>query len=136
MALTVNITKTDTVGRYLKVKTGSITFDSSYPTNGEALTAANLEFSTDVEFIQVSPAGGLVFEYDYSDSKIKAFYPTGGSATPASLAAPAVTFPSGSTAVESDAAQPNLVETAGIAKEVGNTTDLSTVTAYFVAFGY
>ena len=136
MALTVNITKTDTVGRYLKVKTGSITFDSSYPTNGEALTAANLEFSTDVEFIQVSPAGGLVFEYDYSDSKIKAFYPTGGSATPVSLAAPAVTVPSGSTAVESNAAQPNLVETAGIAREVGNTTDLSTVTAYFVAFGY
>ncbi len=136
MALTVTITKTDTVGRYLKVKTGSITFDSSYPTNGEALTAANLEFSTDVEFIQVSPAGGLVFEYDYSGSKLKAFYPTGGSATPASLAAPAVTVPSGATAVESSAAQPNLTETAGIAKEVGNTTDLSTVTAYFVAFGY
>ena len=136
MALTVTINKTDTVGRYLKVKTGSIVFGSSYPTNGEALTASNLEFSTDVEFIEISPAGGLIFEYDYANSKLKALYPTGGSATPASRAAPAVTVPSGSTAVESSAAQPNLTETAGIAKEVGNTTDLSTVTAYFVAFGY
>jgi len=136
MALTVTINKTDTVGRYLKVKTGSIVFDSSYPTNGEALTASNLGFSTDVEFIEISPAGGLIFEYDYANSKLKALYPTGGSATPASLAAPAVTVPAGATGVTSSAAQPNLTETAGIAAEVGNTTDLSTITTYFIAFGY
>jgi len=136
MALTVTINKTDTVGRYLKVKTGSIVFDSSYPTNGEALTASNLGFSTDVEFIEISAAGGLIFEYDYANSKLKALYPTGGSATPASLAAPAVTVPAGATGVTSSAAQPNLTETAGIAAEVGNTTDLSTITTYFIAFGY
>jgi len=136
MALTVTINKTDSVGRYLKVKTGSITLDSSYPTGGEPLGAKDLGFSTSVETFVASPGGGLIFEYDFSNSKLKAHYPTGGSATPASLAAPAVTVPSGSTAVESDAAQPNLTETAGIAKEVGSTTDLSTVTTNFVAFGY
>jgi hypothetical protein len=136
MALTVTINKTDTVGRYLKVKTGTITFDSSYPTGGESLSKSDLGFSTSVETFVASPNGGLVFEYDFTNSKLEAFYPSGGSATPASLAAPAVTVPSGATAVTSSAAQPNLVETAGVAKEVGNTTDLSTITTYFIAFGY
>jgi len=136
MALTVTINKTDTVGRYLKVKTGTITFDSSYPTGGESLSKSDLGFSTSVETFVASPNGGLVFEYDFTNSKLEAFYPSGGSATPASLAAPAVTVHSGATAVTSSAAQPNLVETAGVAKEVGNTTDLSTITTYFIAFGY
>jgi len=136
MALTVTINKTDTVGRYLKVKTGTITFDSSYPTGGESLSKSDLGFSSSVETFVASPNGGLVFEYDFTNSKLEAFYPSGGSATPASLAAPAVTVPSGATAVTSSAAQPNLVETAGVAKEVGNTTDLSTITTYFIAFGY
>lgn len=136
MALTVTINKTDTVGRYLKVKTGTITFDSSYPTGGEPLTKSDLGFSNSVETFVASPNGGLIFEYDFTNSKLEAFYPTGGGATPASLAAPAVTVPSGATAVTSSAAQPNLVETAGIAAEVGNTTNLSTITTYFIAFGY
>jgi hypothetical protein len=147
MALTVTIKKTDSVGRYLKVKTGSITFDSSYPTSGEALTAANLGFSTSVETFVASPAGGLIFEYDFANSKLKAHYPTGGTA-PASLANPvtsvsvAVAVPVGQTAVESDAAQPDLAETvtvtqaAGRSAEVANTTDLSSITTNFVAFGY
>jgi hypothetical protein len=135
-ALSVSISKTDTVGRYIKVKTGTITFDTSYPTNGEVLTALNLGFSTSVEVLVAAPAGGLIFEYDKTNSKLKAFYPTGGGATPAALAAPAVTVPTGATAVESSAAQPNLVETAGIAKEVGDTTDLATIVTTFVAFGY
>jgi hypothetical protein len=46
MALTVSISKTDSVGRYLKVKTGTVTFDSSYPTGGESLSATDLGFST------------------------------------------------------------------------------------------
>ena len=136
MALTVTINKTDTVGRYLKVKTGTITFDSSYPTGGESLSKSDLGFSSSVETFVASPNGGLIFEYDFTNSKLEAFYPTGGSATPASLAAPAVTVPAGATGVTSSAAQPNLTETAGIAAEVGNTTDLSTIVTNFVAFGY
>lgn len=147
MALTVTINKTDTVGRYLKVKTGTILFDSSYPTNGEALTAANLGFSSSVQTFVASPAAGLIFEYDFANSKLKAHYPTGGTA-PSSLANPATTVavsvsvPAGSTDVTSNAAQPDLDETvtvtqaAGRSAEVKNATDLSSVTTYFIAFGY
>jgi hypothetical protein len=136
MAITVSISKTDSVGRYLKVKTGTVTFDSSYPTGGESLSATDLGFSTKVETFVASPNGGLIFEYDFTNSKLAAFYPSGGAATPAALAAPAVTVPAGATAVTSSAAQPNLTETAGIAAEVGSTTDLSTIVTNFVAFGY
>ena len=80
MALEVSISKTDTVGRYLKVKTGTITFDSSYPTGGESLSASDLGFSTKVETFVASPNGGLIFEYDFTNSKLEAYYPSGGSA--------------------------------------------------------
>lgn len=147
MAISVTINKTDTVGRYLKVKTGTVTFDSSYPTNGEALSASTLGFSTSVQTFVASPAGGLIFEYDFDNSKLKAHYPTGGTA-PSSLANPATTVavsvavPSGETAVTSSAAQPDLDETvtvtqaAGRSAEVKNTTDLSSITTHFIAFGY
>ena len=106
MALTVSTNRTDTVGRYTKYKTGTITFDSSYPTNGEALTASSVGLSSKVEFISVSPAAGLVFEYDYSDSKLKAIWPTTDATAPAA------------------------------GEEVANATDLSTVICNFIAFGY
>lgn len=49
----------------------SITFDSSYPTGGEAITAAQLGLQA-INFVQASPAGGYDFEFDYSASKLKA----------------------------------------------------------------
>lgn len=49
-----------------------ITGDSSYPTNGWALTPANLRLST-IDFISVPAAGGIVFEYDYTNQKLKAY---------------------------------------------------------------
>jgi hypothetical protein len=136
MALSIAIDKTDTVGRYIKVKTGTIAFDSSYPTNGEPLVNTDIGFSTTVSFLQAAPNAGLIFEYDHTNSKIKAFYPTGGAAVPAAIGAPSVAVPSGATGVTSSAAQPNLTETAGVAAEVANATDLSTVVCKFVAFGY
>lgn len=106
MALTVSVNRTDTVGRYTKYKTGTITFDSSYPTDGEALSASAVGLSSKIEFIQVSSAAGLVFEYDYSAGKLKAIWPT------------------------TDATPP------GPGEEVADTTDLSSVVANFIAFGY
>ena len=106
MALSVSVNRTDTVGRYTKYKTGTITFDSSYPTNGEALSASAVGLSSKIEFIQVSSAAGLVFEYDYSAGKLKAIWPT------------------------TDATPP------GPGEEVADTTDLSSVVANFIAFGY
>lgn len=106
MALSVSVSRTDTVGRYTKYTTGTITFDSSYATGGEALTASNLGLSSKVEFISVTPGSGYIFQYDYTNKKLKAYWPT------------------------TDATAPN------VAKEVANTTNLSTVTCNFVAFGY
>lgn len=106
MAVSVSATRTDTVGRYTKYTTGTITFDSSYATGGEALLPTDVGLSSKVEFISVSPAAGYIFEYDYSANKVKAFNPT------------------------SDAAAPT------VAKEVANATNLSTVVARYIAFGY
>jgi hypothetical protein len=106
MAVSVSTSRTDTVGRYSKYTTGTITFDSSYPTGGEALLPTAVGLSSKVEFISVSPAAGYIFEYDYSNNKVKAFYPT------------------------SDATAPCAGE------EVENTANLSTVVARYIAFGY
>jgi hypothetical protein len=106
MALTVSVNRTDTVGRYTKYKTGTIQFDSSYPTNGEALSPSSVGLSSKIEFISVSPAAGLVFEYDYSGDKLKAIWPTTDATAPAA------------------------------GEEVANTTDLSSVTCNFIAFGF
>jgi hypothetical protein len=106
MAVSVAKNRTDTVGRYSKYTTGTITFDSSYPTGGEALLPTDVGLSSKVEFISVSPAGGYIFEYDYSNEKVKAFNPT------------------------SDVTAPT------VAKEVANSSNLSTVTARYIAFGY
>lgn len=105
MAVSVSTTRTDTVGRYTKYTTGTITFDSSYPTGGEALLPTNVGLSSKVEFISVSPADGYVFEYDYANNKVKAYWPT------------------------SDATAPCPGE------EVAASTNLSTVTCRYIAFG-
>ena len=72
MALTVTIQKRSTFGNK-RVRTVDIAFDSSYPTNGEALTASDLGLSV-VDLVIPSPKSGYVFEYDYANSKIKAYY--------------------------------------------------------------
>lgn len=106
MALSVSVNRTDSVGRYTKYVTGTITFDSSYPTGGEPLSVSNIKLSSKVEFIQVSPADGYVFEYDYSNGKVIAYDTTSDATAPAP------------------------------GKEVANTTDLSAVVCNFIAFGY
>lgn len=106
MAVSVAKNRTDTVGRYTKYTTGTITFDSSYPTGGEPLVPTDVGLSSKVEFISVSPADGYIFEYDYSNEKVIAYEPTSDATAPA------------------------------VAKEVANTDDLSTVTARYFAFGY
>lgn len=106
MALTVSVSRTDTVGRYTKYVTGTITFDSSYPTGGEAIAATDVKLSSKIEFLEPSSAGGYLFEYDATNKKIKAYLPTSDATAPA------------------------------VAKQVASTTDLSTVTCNFIAFGY
>jgi len=106
MALSVSVNRTDTVGRYTKYTTGTITFDSSYPTGGESLTVSNVGLSSKIEFIAVTDASGYNFQYDYTNNKVLAYWPN------------------------SDATAPS------VGKQVANTTDLSAVTCNFIAFGY
>lgn len=54
-------------------KTATITFDSSYPTGGEAVTAANFGLSR-ILSLTLAPNIGYVFEYVPSTSKIKAYW--------------------------------------------------------------
>ena len=73
MALTVtNILKTMVEDRYLVIST--VDFDSSYPTNGEALTDATLGLNDDNLDVFVFPRLGYTFDYVKADQKLKAFY--------------------------------------------------------------
>lgn len=50
-----------------------ITFDASYPTGGESLTAADCGLSSIIA-MQAHVAAGFVFEYDLTNSKLIAFW--------------------------------------------------------------
>ena len=112
------------------------TFDSSYPDNGESLTPANVGLKEFV-FVGIDPvdetSGALLFNFDYTNNKVIAYYPTGGAtASPTALAAPLLT--AGTTAVTGSAATGPI--TPGIAKEVGDTANLSSVIVRVFALGF
>jgi len=57
-----------------------ITFDSSYPTGGESMTAADIGFSK-IEFITFAGGdGGYVFDYDFANSKVIVYRSAGSAA--------------------------------------------------------
>lgn len=69
MALTIDhriVARTAGIG---VIVGGSITFDSSYPTGGEAVTAANLGI-TAIGWMFMLPAAGYVPVFDSANSKI------------------------------------------------------------------
>lgn len=49
-----------------------LTMDTDYATGGYSLTAANLGLSS-IDQAIIPPASGFVFEYDYTNAKVKAF---------------------------------------------------------------
>jgi len=113
-----------------------VAFDASYPTGGEALTPDTLGLSV-ITFASVAGKGGYIFEYDYTNKKLKAMYPRSASAV-ANSAANQLDVSSGSaTASAVDATTPTVTAPAGfrsavdaqVADEVGNTVDLSAVTS-------
>jgi hypothetical protein len=81
--LTISNDRTaNTVWGNKRVKVFDITFDSSYPTGGESLTASDLGFKKIEQFIPQGPAvdsdgtGGthaVSVRYDYSTAKLQAF---------------------------------------------------------------
>jgi hypothetical protein len=50
-----------------------LTFDASYPTGGESLTATDVGL-TAINFVLPTPFAGYVFEYDYANAKLLAYY--------------------------------------------------------------
>lgn len=56
-----------------RVSMSRLAFDAAYATGGESLTASNLGLSQ-LWNIQISPQDGYVFEFDYSNSKVKALF--------------------------------------------------------------
>lgn len=72
MALTVTVTNRENMGSRAMTH-GTIDFDSSYPTNGEVLLANTLKMAS-VDMIIVTSKNGYVFEYDYANEKVKAYY--------------------------------------------------------------
>jgi hypothetical protein len=85
---------------------GTIAFDSSYPTGGEAVSAVDLGFpsGTTVHAVIFDNAGGYSFAYDHANAKVKAFWVD------------------------------TTTDGAALA-EVADTTSLATVTARFIAVG-
>jgi len=70
LALTVDVN----YGTYgYKVRIVKVDFDDSYPTGGESLAPSTMGF-VGVYAVFAEPKGGYVFEYDYDNEKLKAYY--------------------------------------------------------------
>ena len=107
MALTITIEQQFYISGGPSIRIGTITFDDSYPTGGEAITAANLNFSGGITNLIAEPSlGGYVPVWDKTNSKIKVLYGDYNNSADGPLI------------------------------EVPNAADLSTVTVRFIAFGY
>lgn len=88
MALTVTLSGDwlSSIGNKRAVS-GTITFDSSYDSGGESLTAANIGLGR-IERIEFNQGeDGYVFEYDYSASKVIVYTPSQPTFTVASSGA-------------------------------------------------
>ncbi len=72
MALSIDI-REQTIFGDKQVVIFDVDFDSSYPTGGESLPATDLGMSN-IDILIPTPKSGYVFEYDYSNEKLKAYY--------------------------------------------------------------
>ena len=60
-------------GRGLKIVTGTLAFDASYPTGGEATTDISGHF-TELLGVLIESKSGYTFSYDYTNNKVLAYY--------------------------------------------------------------
>lgn len=134
MALTVRKVASGVIGDRRRV-VADVTFDNSYRTGGMTLAKATLGLGLELDSVHAGTTAGLLFSYDHSTSKLKAFYPTGGASAPAALGAPRATATAGGTPVTSSAATVPVALAGGQGIEVADATDLSTITARVTAVG-
>lgn len=128
----------DVVGGHTYLQVADITFDASYPTGGEALSAGDLGFQPGVKIVllEAEPEDGFSFLYDRTNAKLKVLCP--GVVTGAAGAGVLDDFPMsgvGATAASVGMTAGNATTRFGGQVEVAATTDLSTITARVVAFG-
>ncbi len=114
MALTITIKSLTVIGNK-RSSTGYIAFDSSYPTGGESLVPRNIGLSV-IDSISFEPNSGYFFQYDYTNKKVKVYYPTASHTHTENTAA---SYTQNATTASSSAA-------AG--SEVANGTNLSALT--------
>lgn len=132
-ATTITLTQQFPVGGF-RLAAGTCTLSSSYAANGDTCTPAQFGLTSISLILFDYHAAGLLFSYDYSAGKLKAFYPTGGATTAPSTATAVPQVTTGvATASAVNATTPAL--TPGVGKEVAATADLSGVTIHVVAFG-
>lgn len=75
MALSVTVTNRNVAGN-LRIHTGTMSFDSSYPTGGEPITPADVGFGSTIQDMQIRPLGaalGYNFSFDRVNLKVLAF---------------------------------------------------------------
>ena len=109
-----------------------VDFDDSYPTGGESLTPGDFGLEV-IEMMIIAPQDGYVFEYDYTNEKIKAMVPIDAGSSSA-VAGANNTLVATTGAVEI-AGTGNAFQQVGA--EVTDTTDLSGVTGVkCFAIGY
>ena len=121
MAVTFTEKKRAKLGNAYAVS-ADITFDSSYPTGGEALSASAFGLNN-IDIMLCETASGYMFQYDYANAKLKAFYPR------AALTGSLVVAESAATLTgDTDVA-------AAAGAEVTSTADLHTITTRVMAIG-
>ena len=121
MALTFTEKKRAKLGNAYAIS-ADITFDSSYPTGGEALAASAFGLNN-IDIMLCETASGYMFQYDYANAKLKAFYPR------AALTGSLVVAESAATLTDDT----DVAAAAGA--EVTSTADLHTITTRVMAIG-
>jgi len=89
MALTITYKEDEGIvekcGHGYKMVTGTLAFDSSYPTGGEAMDMSKI-FPTDLHLVLFEFNSGYSFQYDYSNKKVLAYWGDYAQTTPADKA--------------------------------------------------
>ena len=84
MALTITTRVLDTTLKGATLIAATVTFDNSYPTGGEALTAAALGLDTAVDAVFPATGGADVVVWDRANGKLVLYTADGTEATNAS----------------------------------------------------
>ena len=125
MAITVTVKSTINLGNKWEI-TGTIAMDTSYATGGYPITARQVALAYIDDLILDDGYGGYLYAWDGPNSKIKVFYPQGGSSAGTNDGSGTVKT-GASTASAVNATTPDVNSAKAI--EVQNTANLSAVTA-------